>query len=184
MSDLRSKAFANVLDLVSEGEIGGLVDGQKSIYLNGTPLQNADGSLNFESVSYDSRPGTQAQTYIPNVSGVESETAVNVEVKQTTSVTRTITSSITNAARVTLSVSSLFRSKDDGSTVGTSVQVAIDLQTDGGGFVQQVLDTIDGKATSKYQRSYRIALSGAGPWDIRVRRITADSADLKLQNKT
>lgn len=184
MSDLRSKAFANILDLVSEGEIGGLVDGQKSIYLNGTPLQNADGSLNFESVSYDSRPGTQAQTYIPNVSGVESETGVNVEVKQTTSVTRTITSSITNAARVTLSVSSLFRSKDDGGTVGTSVQVAIDLQTNGGGFVQQVLDTIDGKATSKYQRSYRIALSGTGPWDIRVRRITADSADLKLQNKT
>lgn len=184
MSDLRSKAFANVLDLVSEGEIGGLVDGQKSIYLNGTPLQNADGSLNFQNVSYDSRPGTQAQTYIPNVSGVESETAVNIEVTKTTSVTRTITSTITNAARVTLSVSSLFKSKDDGSTVGTSVQVAIDLQTDGGGFVQQVLDTIDGKATSKYQRSYRIALSGAGPWDIRVRRLTDDSADLKLQNKT
>lgn len=184
MSDLRSKAFANVLDLVSEGEIGGLVDGQKSIYLNGTPLQNADGSLNFQSVSYDSRPGTQAQTYIPNVSGVESETAVNVEVKKTTSVTRTITSSITNAARVTLSVSSLFRSKDDGSTVGTSVQVAIDLQANGGGFVEQVLDTIDGKATSKYQRSYRIALTGTGPWDIRVRRITDDSTDLKLQNKT
>jgi len=184
MSDLRSKAFANVLDLVSEGEIVGLVDGQKSIYLNGTPLQNADGSLNFQNVSYDSRPGTQAQTYIPNVSGVESETNVGVEIKQTTSATRTITSSITNAARVTLSVASLFRQKDDGSTAGASVQIAIDLQTNGGGFVQTVLDTIDGKATSKYQRSYRINLTGAGPWDIRVRRITADSTDLKLQDKT
>ena len=184
MSDLRSKAFANVLDLVSEGEIVGLVDGQKSIYLNGTPLQNADGSLNFQNVSYDSRPGTQAQTYIPNVSGVESETNVGVEIKQTTSATRTITSSITNAARVTLSVASLFRQKDDGSTAGASVQIAIDLQTDGGGFVQTVLDTIDGKATSKYQRSYRINLTGTGPWDIRVRRITADSTDLKLQDKT
>lgn len=184
MSDLRSKAFANILDLVSEGEIGGLVDGKKSIYLNGTPLENADGSKNFQNVSYDTRVGTQSQTYIPNTGGVESEIGVNVEVKKTTSVTRTITSSITNAARVTLSVGSLFRSKDDGSTAGADVRLAIDLQTNGGGFVQLVLDTIEGKATSKYQRSYRIPLSGTGPWDIRVRRLTDDSEDLKLQDKT
>lgn len=184
MSDLRSKAFANILDLVSEGEIHGLVDGQKSIYLNGTPLQNSDGSWNFQSVTVYSRIGTQGQSYIPTNPSVESETVVNTELKQAFPVTRTITSSVTNAVRVTLSVASLFKSKDDGSTVGTSVQIAIDVQTDGGGFVQKLLDTIDGKATSKYQRSYRIGLTGAGPWDIRVRRITADTTDPKLQDKT
>ena len=42
--NLDSKQFAKVLDLLSEGEIGGLVDGAKSIFINNTALQNADGS--------------------------------------------------------------------------------------------------------------------------------------------
>lgn len=184
MTTLRSRAYARILDAVSEGEIVGLVDGAKSIYLNGTPLQNTDGSYNFENVNYDTRPGTQSQTYVPGIPSVEAETTVNVEVKAATSVTRTVSNSDVNAVRVTLSTSALFKQKDDGSVVGASVQIAIDVQTDGGGYVQRVLDTIDGKAQSKYQRSYRIDLTGAGPWDIRVRRITADSTDLKLQNKT
>ena len=49
--NLDSKAFARVLDLIGEGEIGGLVDGGKSIFLNNTPLQAADGSFNFKDVA-------------------------------------------------------------------------------------------------------------------------------------
>ena len=45
--NLDSKSFARVLDLIGEGEIGGLVDGAKSIFFNNTPLQAADGSFNF-----------------------------------------------------------------------------------------------------------------------------------------
>ena len=37
--NLESTQFGRVLDLLSEGEIGGLVDGKKSIFLNNTPLQ-------------------------------------------------------------------------------------------------------------------------------------------------
>ena len=55
MTTLRSRAYARIMDLVSEGEIEGLVDGAKSIYLDGTPLQNADGSFNFQNVTYDTR---------------------------------------------------------------------------------------------------------------------------------
>jgi len=184
MTDLRSRAYARTLDAVSEGEIVGLVDGNKSIYLNNTVLQNADGSYNFENVVVDSRTGTNDQTYVAGIPSVESENGVSVEVTSVASITRTVSNADVDAVRVTLSVQSLFKQKDDGSVVGTSVNIAIDVQTDGGGYVERVNDTISGKAQSKYQRSYRIELNGDGPWDIRVRRITADSTDLKIQDKT
>jgi predicted phage tail protein len=184
MTDLRSRAYARTLDAVSEGEIVGLVDGAKSIYLDGTQLQNEDGSFNFENVTFDTRTGTNDQTYIPGIPSVESENGVSVEVTAASSITRTVSNADVNAVRVTLSVQSLFKQSDDGKVNGTSVDIAIDVQTDGGGYVERVTDTITGKAQSKYQRSYRIDLTGDGPWDIRVRRITADSTDLKLQNKT
>jgi predicted phage tail protein len=184
MSDLRSKSFARIVDLISEGEIVGLVNGAKSIYLNGTPLENADGSRNFADVVFDTRPGTQAQTYIPDAAAIESSLNVATEVTAATSVVRTVSNSDVNAVRVILSVPALYRAKDDGSQVGTEVQIAIDVQASGGSYVTKVTNTIDGKATSKYQRAYKIALTGSAPWNIRVRRITADSTNLKLQNKT
>jgi predicted phage tail protein len=184
MSTLRSKSFARIVDLISEGEIVGLVNGAKSIYLNGTPLENGDGSRNFSDVVYDTRPGTQSQTYISDAAAIESTLNVNTEVTAATAVVRTISNSDVNAARVILSVPALYRAKDDGSQVGTEVDIAIDVQASGGSYVTKVTDTIDGKATSKYQRAYKIALTGSAPWNIRVRRITADSTNLKLQNKT
>ena len=181
---LQSRAFAQVLDLVSEGEIVGLVDGAKSIYLNGTVLENADGSRNFQNVTYEGRTGTQAQTYIPSAAAVESAIAVSSEVTAATSLVRTVSNSEVDAVRVVLSVLALYKAENDGKQAGTSVQIAIDVQASGGSYVTQVNDTIDGKATSKYQRAYRIALTGSAPWNVRVRRITADATDLSLQNKT
>ena len=87
---LNSKQYATVLDLISEGEIEGLKDGLKSIFLSNTPLQNSDGSYNFQNVTIDTRTGTQDQSYIPIASEVEDEKPVNVEVQYGTPVTRQI----------------------------------------------------------------------------------------------
>ena len=62
---LQSKQFANVLDLISEGEIQGLDDGNKSIFFDGTPLQAANGDYNFADYTVTTRTGTQSQSYIP-----------------------------------------------------------------------------------------------------------------------
>lgn len=181
---LRSKQFARVLDLVSEGEIVGLVNGLKSIYLDDTPLQNADDSYNFNNVSVQTRVGTQSQGYVSGFPSVESESAVGVEVKNSASVTRSVSNPNNTAARITLSVPQLtYQNISTGDLGGDSVQIAIDLQTAGGGYVQVISDTISGKTTTTYQRDYRIELSGAGPWDIRVRRITADSVESNRVNK-
>ena len=62
---LHSTGSAQVIDLVSEGEIEGLVDGAKSIFFDDTPLQDSAGNYNFEDVVWDARQGAQGQAYIP-----------------------------------------------------------------------------------------------------------------------
>ena len=182
---LRSKQYARVLDLVSEGEIFGLVNGHKSIYFDDTPLQNADGTYNFQDVTIQTRTGTQSQAYIPGFPAAENEVAVGVQVTAATSVTRSITNLNDNAVRVSVSIPQLtYLNPTNGDLSGAAVLIAIDLQTNGGGFVQVVSDTISGKTTSTYQRAYRIPLTGTGPWDIRMRRITADSISSNLVNAT
>ena len=182
---LRSKAFARVMDLISEGEIEGLVDGLKSVYLDDTPIQNADGSYNFTGVMVETRPGTQQQGYVPGFASVENEVGVGVEVKASQPVVRSITDPDVDAVRVKISVPQLTnQDTTNGDLNGGTVNFAIDLQVNGGGFVEVVNDTISGKTTTKYQRSYYVPLAGSGPWEIRVRRITADSTSSAIQNKT
>lgn len=299
---LRSTSFARVLDLLSEGEIEGLVEGLKSVYLDGTPVQNPDGTMNFSGVSMSSVNGTQSQEPISGFSDTEQEFSVGQEVLFGLPITKTITNPEADAARIRLSIPALLTQNQlTGDVTGAEVQVAIAVQSNGGGFVLQPLsksfvpvanpatilgtgvdisirwtltnsftfetvkfdvqyrevgagswvtlkqdsftsaqtftnrgprfygtpftidrsymvtglpelyyegrvvitsgpgtitiqyfsiqlsipfDTIRGKASSPYQRSYRVPLEGDPPWDIRVIRDTADSATSTLQNKT
>ena len=182
---LRSKAYARVVDLISEGEIEGLVNGLQSVYLDDTPIQNADGTTNFSGVTLETRDGTQQQSYVPGFSSVENEVPVGVEIKASQSVVRSITDPDVDAVRIKVSVGQLTnQDTTNGDLNGSSVTFAIDRQVSGGGFVEVINDTISGKTTTKYQRSYYVPLIGSGPWEIRVRRITADSTSSAIQNKT
>jgi hypothetical protein len=180
--NLNSTQYANLVDLISEGEIEGLKDGHKSIFINNTPLQNANGSYNFQNVTVYTRNGTQAQEYIPIASEVEDEKPVNVQVQQATPVVRSITDSDINAARVTITVPQLQLFTDQGDIEGTSVQLQIAVQYNSGGYTTVVDDTIAGRTADSYQRDYLINLSGAFPADIKVTRLTADSSSAKLVN--
>ncbi len=182
---LRSKAYARVVDIVCEGEIEGLVGGLKSVYLDDTPIQNSDGSYNFTGVTLEARTGTQQQSYIPGFSSVENEVSVGVECKYGQPVVRSITDPDVDAVRIKVSLPTLtLQDTTNGDLNGTSVSYAIDVQARGAGYVQILQDTVSGKTTSRYQRSYYVPLSGNGPWDVRLRRITADSTQTSLQNKT
>lgn len=182
---LHSKQYARIVDLVSEGEIEGLVDGLKSIYLDDTPIQATSGEYNFKGVSLDTRPGTQSQSYITGFPSVEAENSVSVEVKYGIPQVRSVTNTSLNAVRLTISVPTLSSSNpDNGDLTGTSVSISIDVNNNGGGYVTYVNDTIAGKTTSRYQRTYRIELPAGGPWDIRVNRLTADSTSTNLRNST
>ena len=77
---LQSAQYATVLDLLSEGEIGGLDDGYKSIYLDGTPVLDAGGNANFSGYTIYTRQGTQGQVSVAALDGSESEQSVSAEV--------------------------------------------------------------------------------------------------------
>jgi predicted phage tail protein len=201
---LASKQYATFVDLIGEGEIEGFPSARaytrgdanynrallKDIYLNGTQIlrQGADatapqpGDYNFQSVSVDARYGTQAQSYIPGFSDIEDEISVNTIVQQASPLTRTITDTNVNAARVTITVPRLERFTDEGDVYGTSVRLQIQVQYNGGGFSTVIDDTISGRTGDQYQRDYKISISGAFPVDVRVVRITADSGTNQLLN--
>ncbi len=183
---LRSRAFARIIDVLCEGEIEGLVTGDlRSVYLDKTPVMNDDGSYNFTGVDIAVRNGTQSQNYVPGFPSVEAEVAVNVEVNYGTPVVRTISDLDTDSVRVTMSIPQLTKvNTTTGDTSGTSVQIKISVQPDAGSYAEVINDTITGKTTSKYQRSYMIKLTGTGPWNVKFERITADSVAQTLQNKT
>ncbi|ERO65286.1 phage tail protein [Pseudomonas piscis] len=183
---LQSTAYARMLDLVSEGEIHGLVAGERSVYLDETPLANADGSRNFSGVSLDVRTGSQDQLHIPGFPAVESEIAIGVELKSDQPWTRAITNLQLSAVRVRLSVPRLSQTNtSNGDTNGYTVQYKIELSTNGGAWVQVLASAFSGKTSTKYERSHRIDLPLATTgWQIRVTRLTPNSTSGAIADKT
>ncbi|MGV3819397.1 MULTISPECIES: host specificity protein J [Citrobacter freundii complex] len=178
--DLQSVAKAKLLVALGEGEYAGALTG-KDIYLDGTPLENVDGSQNFSGVVWEFRAGTQAQNYIQGIPGTENEINVGTEISSATAWTRTFTNTQLSAVRLRLKWPSLFKQEDNGDLVGYSINYAIDLQTDGGTWQTVFNTSVTGKTTSGYERSHRIDLPQAdSTWTIRLRKITADANSAKI----
>lgn len=170
---LHSMAVARIIDLVSEGEIRGLVAGNQSIYLNQVPIQNPDGGLNFAGVTVDTRSGTQDQEYIPGFPSVENEISVNVELRSDQPVVRTVSGSDLSAVRIRLAVPALQKvDEENGDRNGYSISYAVDLSVDGGAYTTVLNDAITGKTTTQYERSRRIDLPAGSQWQVRIRRLT------------
>jgi predicted phage tail protein len=181
---LQSTQFATVLDLLSEGEIQGLDNGLKSVFLDNTPVVSSSGANNFTGYTTEFKTGTQAQTYIAGTQGIESETGVNVEATASSPVTRSITDTDVDRVRVTIQLPALQIIEDDGDIIGHSVNIKFQVQYNGGGFTDVINDTISGKTTNSYQRDYIIALTGAFPVDIKMVRVSADEVSARRQNRT
>lgn len=182
---LRSISYAKIIDLIGEGEIRGLVDGYRSIYLNGTPLQSADGSFNFQNVSVETRSGTQDQTYIPGFPSVENEIGVDVELTSNAPVVRSVSGSDLSAIRVRLAVPGLQKTDlSNGDTVGYSISYAIDISTDGGAYTTVLNSAFTGKTTTQYERSHRIDLPAGNQWQVRIRRLTPNANSATIADTT
>ena len=300
---LRSKQYATVVDVISEGEIVGLVNGLKSVYLGDTRLQNDNGTFNFNGVSSFESTGAATLPMVDGKEGyfrsggVKATSQIGTEITYTTSVTRSVTNPEVDWVEVTIGVPQLTtQNKDNGDMHGGAVSLRIDVQSNGGGFYPQMIsdrwgsevtnvdavtsrstsstttgmsmflkmfftavygdraynyvveyrlvgsgswtpiteftrsgtaisptlkyevtglvagqyeirmrhisgayvptidkvvalggkhyDTIEGKCTSRYQRTYRIPLIGTAPWDIRVSRLTPTAIDSSVQDST
>tara|TARA_R100000697_G_scaffold2675_1_gene6076 strand:+ start:407 stop:4015 length:3609 start_codon:yes stop_codon:yes gene_type:complete len=203
---LNSKQFATLQDLISEGEIEGfatpsklgLTKGNsvynnaalKDVFLNNTPVLNKNASnlnpqpadFNFQDVEFTPRFGTANQTHIPGIEGSESVSNVGVKVTNSASVTRQITNTAVDAAKIVVTFPSLQRFNDEGDIYGTSVNLKIQVQYNGGGFADVIDDTVTGRSADAYQKQYRVSFTGAFPIDVRVVRVTGDSSSSQLQN--
>lgn len=173
---LHSISYAKILDLISEGEIRGLVAGNQSVYLNQVPIQNSDGTLNFAGVRVETRAGTQDQEYIAGFPSVENEVTVGVELRSNAPVVRTISGADLSAARIRFGLPALQRQNTENADMeGYAIEYAIDLSVNGGAFSTVLTNAFRGKTTSEYQRSHRIDLPAGSQWQARVRRLTPNA---------
>lgn len=181
----QSKTYIKILYGLGEGEIEGLANGNQSIFLEGTPLQDANGNLTYSNVKLDFRKGTNDQDYIEGFPSVESETAVDVELKSGTPWVRAFNNIDLDAVRIRLKWGPL-RQQDSstGDVSGITIEYAIDIQTDGGAWTEVLKTKISDKTSANYERAHRIDLPKADSgWLIRVRRITPNSTSEFVSDK-
>lgn len=174
---------------ISEGQIGGLVAGAKSIYVNDIALQNSDGSYNFGGkVAWDERQGLPSQPYMKGFPSASSEFAVGVQVKVTTPLSRTTSASNIDQMRVTIGLpNGLYEQKtSENALTGSQVSLKIEKKlTSSGSWLYDRTVTIDGKTTSTYAQAELIDRPpGTGTWDVRLTPITPDSTAATLKNDT
>ncbi|WP_313299984.1 DUF1983 domain-containing protein [Pseudomonas sp.] len=172
---LRSTNLAKILLAVGEGEFDGDPT-DRDIYLDNTPIMDANGNVNFPGVKWEWRRGTVEQDYIQGIPAVENETTVNVELRSDNPFTRALSNTQLSAVRVRMSWPRLAQQDSEGNTNGYRIEYAIDIATDGGAYVEAHLGAVDGKSTTGYQRSVRVNLPAAtSGWMMRVRRLTPNA---------
>ncbi|MEF2958299.1 host specificity protein J [Pseudomonas aeruginosa] len=169
---LQSVATAKILIAVGEGEFA---EGptERGIYLDNTPLMDASGNLNFPNVKWEFRPGSVDQEYIPGIPAVENETSVNVELRSESPWVRSLSNTQLSAVRLRLAWPALQQQDTNGNIGGYRIEYAVDVATDGGAYEEVLREAVDGKTTTRYERSRRIDLpAAASGWQVRVRRLT------------
>ncbi|HID5224799.1 TPA: host specificity protein J [Proteus mirabilis] len=182
--NLKNKQFLNVIDLVSEGPIEGPVGGMSGFLLNGTPVVDEEGNPNIHGVEVQWRAGTPTQEPLEDFPFVEKEIPVNVEVKKSTPILRTISDQETDRVRFTLGVSALVSQDDKGNQYDATVEMLIEVN-DGSGWMHAEKVTIGpGKISGQYLESHIIDAPKKKPFQIRVSRLTDDSKSDLLKNGT
>lgn len=176
----RSFQILRMLEVISEGEIEGLVDDMKSVYLDKTPLANADGSFNFKNVSVYANAGTQDQDVLREFNSVEKEINVGTKVLKNKPIIKTVTDVNVNRVRMTLGVERLMKQEDNGDTNPTSVSMLVEVLKDNS-VVGSRTYTFNGKYSNTYREMFDMTVPNA-PFSIRVSRVEPDSSTNKLQN--
>ncbi|MFU6566608.1 host specificity protein J, partial [Pseudomonas aeruginosa] len=177
---LRSVAMAKILLAVGEGEFAG-VPSERNIYLDNTPLMDPSGNLNFPNVKWEWRAGAVDQDYIPGIPAVENETSVNVELRSDTPWVRSLSNTQLSAVRLRFAWPALQQQDTNGNIGGYRIEYAVDLATDGGAYQEVLREAVDGKTTTRYERSRRIDLPAAtSGWQLRVRRLTPNQNNNRI----
>lgn len=187
--NLYHKQFYRVLDILSEGPIFGCVNQTaplNSVMLNDTPITDARGNTSVPGVSVAWRNGTAEQSPINGFNAIESTVIVNAKVTHDTPLVRTVSDPNVTRVRLNVGVDALVQSDDMGNQYNTSVMLMVDVKPSSSSTWTLVKDiTIGpGKQSGEYLEAHIINAPDEKPFDIRVRRVTADSNSDLLRNDT
>ena len=180
--NLISKDNIKLLLAVSDGEVVNDFS-LKQLHFGGVPVQNEDGTFNYEGVIAEFRPGTQTQDYIQGFSESSAEFQVAREVTHNTPYTLTVSNKNLSAIRFRLLWPRVLTQKDDGDMVGSVVEYKIEMAVDGASYQTYLTGKIDGKnTTGGYDRSIRVNLpqNFTSQVLIRVSRVTPDADGVKV----
>jgi len=204
---LNSTSTIKIIDLLCEGTIDGIVNSEKGIYLDETPIKASDGTRNFDtdSVSWDFRLGGATQSRLSGYldDGTATVTTVNAEVgsnysetlnssNEVTSrdygggkVVRQITDTDVDSFHILFSIPALFSTAQEGLAKGqlfnATVHLWVQVQPQGGSYQTLYTRDITGISTTDYQvKTPKIQLPGVGPWNIKVLKLTSDDRDFEI----
>ena len=186
---LNSKSFGQIVDLLSEGEIGGLVDGNKSIFFDNTPLQNSNGTLNFDDLKIEFHGGTATQPVLPGfqrAANIIPNPQSGVEIDSTGQIFN-ITDSSVDQVSFLISVPTLQKIKNNGDTLGTEFKFKIQRAVAGGAFSDAgglSETTLKGRTADLYQKQYTFDLNDvtASNFPIQYKVLRTSNDDTTFMN--
>lgn len=168
-----------ILLAVSDGEVDPNFS-LKDLYFDDVPVMNQDGSLNFQNVKAEFRPGTQTQDYIQGFTDTASEVTVARDLTAATPYIISVTNKNISAIRIKILMPRGVTQEDNGDLTGVRVEYAVDMAVDGAEYKEVLHDVIEGKTMSGYDRSRRIDLPAFNDRVLlRVRRLT-DSTSARV----
>jgi predicted phage tail protein len=177
---IKSKSFARVVEVISEGPIVGLVDDEKSIYFDDTQLKSDDGNVNFEGVDWAMLPGDPDQDWLPGFTNVESEIGVGLQVfKDVGPVVRTSTNDQMDSLKIRIRIPKLLKLNNKGEAKEHSVRYRIGYKKESDpNYTEQEFE-VTGITTGPFEKQhyFNVRTPGdlyEGAWNLYVERLTAD----------
>jgi predicted phage tail protein len=163
-NELRSKQFARIIDVISDGQISGFRSAS-DIFLDGVPMPN------FQNTQFQWQSGYRTQPILSGFPSQENEIPVGLELEYGNPLTRGISNLDVDRVRITLSTPQLTNiDLTSGDVDGFTVPYSVHITNAGGPPVVYLIHSMSGKTQSRYQRSYLLTLPRPGPWTIIVQR--------------
>ena len=186
-NSLSSAQSLRIIDAVSEGVVSGFANGDdapfKSVYFDDTPVQNSDGSYNFNGVRGYFQRGEQDQSYVPGFDASERTVAVSAAVKQNQPIVRAVTDELVSRLRITVAVERNAQVEDNGDTVPADTLMRVELINSNGVQASNQV-RFNEKSSGTYYQDVEFDVVPQVPFNIRVFRISPDSKTDKVSNNT
>lgn len=189
---LQTRATARLIEIISHGECVGLADRDnplKSVYMNGTPVQNTNGTYNYSGLLLQERLGLPNQPPFEGFDEVESIQSVSGQtLLVATPRVFTVSNPDVDAIKLIVQIDALTKQDQKNSKLlGSRIEFRLSTNVNGGAYT--TIDTIgvSDKCTSPQQLTYRIQkpLAAVGtqyPWSVKVTRTSPESNSVLENN--